>query len=440
MSVLDHLWQSTVCACLAALICAALRHAPARLRHTVWAGAGAKFLVPMSLLEAAGRAAGTLLPVAPLYDDSSTRWLGQSLHLWSLSVPASSGSAAPSDDVRTLFMGLVWLAGAAYVARTRWREWHILSAFTRRAVPMEEGREADALRRIARRVPAAPRVSLLAATAAIEPGVLGMTRPMVLWPSGLSERLTDRQLEAVLTHELCHAVRRDNLVALMQIVVETLFWFHPVVWWIGARLVRERERACDEEVLQMGADPRSYAEALVEVCAFCLRAPARCVAGIAGSPLVRRVERILDQPPLHQPPLAMRAIALAIAMPVAAAPLTAGVLDAQRQMTAAARDARAAQERTPSQSGTSPRLVREVKPQYTPEARQARIQGSVMLSVVVREDGTVGDVTVTKSLDTVYGLDDQAVKAVKQWLFEPGTKDGKPVPVEVEIEMTFTLK
>jgi TonB family protein len=84
--------------------------------------------------------------------------------------------------------------------------------------------------------------------------------------------------------------------------------------------------------------------------------------------------------------------------------------------------------------------VRSVKPSYTAAAMDARIEGKVLLSVVVLEDGNVGEVTVTESLDKEYGLDTQAVEAAKQWLFKPGTKDGKPVPVRVTLEMTFTLK
>ena len=87
-----------------------------------------------------------------------------------------------------------------------------------------------------------------------------------------------------------------------------------------------------------------------------------------------------------------------------------------------------------------PQVLREVKPDYTPEARKAGIQGLVELSVVVKDDGTVGDVTVTRSLDQKYGLDEQAVIAMKKWQFKPGTKDGKPVAVRVNVEMTFTLK
>ena len=89
---------------------------------------------------------------------------------------------------------------------------------------------------------------------------------------------------------------------------------------------------------------------------------------------------------------------------------------------------------------TLPVPVRSIKPGYTAAAMDARIEGKVVLSVVVLDDGKVGEVTVTQSLDKEYGLDTQAVEAAKQWLFKPGTKDGKPVAVRVDLEMTFTLK
>jgi len=86
----------------------------------------------------------------------------------------------------------------------------------------------------------------------------------------------------------------------------------------------------------------------------------------------------------------------------------------------------------------SPVLIKEVKPEYTEDAKSRGVQGRVEVSAVVKADGTVGDVTVTKSLDP--DLDQQAVSATKQWRFRPGTKDDKPVDVEVSIELTFTLK
>ncbi len=89
---------------------------------------------------------------------------------------------------------------------------------------------------------------------------------------------------------------------------------------------------------------------------------------------------------------------------------------------------------------TMPAVIKEVKPSYTDAAKRARVQGSVTVEAVVLKDGTVGEVTVTRSLDQIYGLDGQAVSAAKQWQFKPGSKDGKPVPVRVEIEFSFTLR
>jgi protein TonB len=85
----------------------------------------------------------------------------------------------------------------------------------------------------------------------------------------------------------------------------------------------------------------------------------------------------------------------------------------------------------------APRLLKDVKPRYTPDAMQAGIEGTVTLEAVVRVDGTVGDVRVTRSLDREFGLDDEAISALKKWEFAAGTKDDVAVPVLVEIEMSF---
>lgn len=94
----------------------------------------------------------------------------------------------------------------------------------------------------------------------------------------------------------------------------------------------------------------------------------------------------------------------------------------------------------PGNGVSLPPVVHEVKPEYTREAMKQQIQGSVFMLVVVLESGDVGDVQISKSLDAEYGLDQEAIKAAKQWKFKPGTREGKPVAVEVTIQMTFTLK
>jgi len=89
----------------------------------------------------------------------------------------------------------------------------------------------------------------------------------------------------------------------------------------------------------------------------------------------------------------------------------------------------------------SPRPVKMVKPTYTPEAMRARVEGVVGLSAVVQADGTVTEIKVVRSLDTQYGLDEQAIAALKQWEFEPGTtKEGKAVAVRVSVQLEFNLR
>jgi TonB family protein len=89
---------------------------------------------------------------------------------------------------------------------------------------------------------------------------------------------------------------------------------------------------------------------------------------------------------------------------------------------------------------TLPTVVKEVKPAYTADAMRAKVQGSVWLECIVMPDGSVGDVKVTRSLDPIFGLDQEAIKAAKMWRFRPGMRQGEPVPVIITIELTFTLR
>jgi periplasmic protein TonB len=93
----------------------------------------------------------------------------------------------------------------------------------------------------------------------------------------------------------------------------------------------------------------------------------------------------------------------------------------------------------PGNGVTSPSVLKEVKPTYTSEAMRAKIQGDVDLEVIVGENGVVTDVRVTKSLDRVYGLDQAAIAAARQWLFRPGQRNGAPVATRVTLQLSFRL-
>jgi TonB family protein len=414
----------------------ALRHAPARTRHGIWLLASVKFLLPLSLLAVAGAYVGEWLAPADSQWTAAARWLDRSLTRWSVTItPANADFGWPWLATA----GAAWLAGTIGVAFRRYRQWQQVRRLIRGAAPLDQGREVDALRRVLSHTTQLRSVLLLQTASLVEPGVTGLRRPMLLWPAGLTERLNDDQLEAIMAHEICHLERRDNLIAIVQMLVETVFWFHPAVWWVGARIIAERERACDEAVVRSGADRESYAEGILKVCGFCLRSPLATVSGVGGGHLTDRIERIMTR--AHGSPLTlrMRVLLASLVAAIAVMPVASGLASAHRPSaeTLAQDDAKPYR---PGKDITNPVLVKEVRPRYTPEAMRAKIQGRVLLQVVVLANGNVGDVKVTKSLDTVYGLDEQAVKAAKQWQFKPGTKDKKPVPVQVDLEMTFKLK
>jgi bla regulator protein blaR1 len=117
---------------------------------------------------------------------------------------------------------------------------------------------------------------------------------VLLLPEGIADHLEPAELHAILAHELCHVRRCDNLAAVMHMVVEAAFWFHPLVWWLGARLMEERERACDEEVLGAGSKPEAYTEGILKICELYLQSPLKCVAGVTGANLKQRIEAILN--------------------------------------------------------------------------------------------------------------------------------------------------
>ncbi len=162
----------------------------------------------------------------------------------------------------------------------------------------------------------------------LEPGIFGMLSPVLVWPKGISERLENAHLEAILAHELWHVRRRDNLAAAMHMMVEAIFWFHPLVWWLGARMVDERERACDEEVLELGSERQVYAESILKVCEFCVGSPLACVAGVTGADLKKRMVHIMSDHVVRKLDFSKKLLLTAVAAAAFVAPIVFGLVHA----------------------------------------------------------------------------------------------------------------
>jgi uncharacterized protein (TIGR03435 family) len=160
----------------------------------------------------------------------------------------------------------------------------------------------------------------------LEPVVVGILRPVLLLPAGMERHLAADEMEAVLAHERCHVAWRDNLAATVHMLVEALFWFHPLIWWLGSRIVDERERACDEQVLAQGHTSSSYAEAILKVCEHYLQAPLISVAGIGGANLSQRIEAIMKNRLIERLGAARKVVLALAASATIAIPLAVGAL------------------------------------------------------------------------------------------------------------------
>src|SRR5438477_1762840 len=296
----NHLWQSTLFAVAAGLFTLFLRKNQARARYWLWFAASVKFLIPFSLLVAMGShlpwprgSAGMHAGLYVAMVQVSQPFTPSTMPVISPTTP-STVSQSVTHVLPALFVA-AWLCGFVMVLRVWCVRWSHISRAIREAVPLREGREVEALRRIEGITGMQQRIELLSSRASLEPGIFGIAHPVLVWPEGISERLDDAHLEAILAHELWHVRRRDNLAASMHMVVEAIFWFHPLVWWLGARLVEERERACDEEVLESGSDRHVYAESILKICEFCVESPLDCVSGVTGADLEKRIVRIMTE-------------------------------------------------------------------------------------------------------------------------------------------------
>jgi len=263
------------------------------------------------------------------------------------------------------------------------------------------------------------------------PATVGLRSPVVLLPVSVRDMSAAVQ-RAILCHEFLHVKRRDWLQTLGEEVWRALLWFHPHAHVIASQLSLAREMVVDEQTILVTRDRRAYAEALL---AF--SNPQPHVIGvtpfIGRRTLSRRISLIAEEGPMsHRRAIASAAIALSACIAISAAAVN-------RFPMFATLNARSVVYK-PGNGVTLPVVVKEVKPQYTPQAMEAKIQGSVWMECVVTENGDISDVEITRSLDQEYGLDQAAIDAARQWKFKPGLKDGEPVAVRITIELTFKLK
>jgi len=371
--------------------------------------------------------AGLVLPlvsaVVPQVDQPAAVWKATSV------IAAIDGTAGPDSSRLASCLAVILLVGIG--ARALW----LVAGFMRLRRYRQSPRPFDHL-------PAA--VAVLQSTLGIRArwfagdqvpsaATYGIRRPVVLLPAHVAS-LPDAMLQMVACHELVHIARRDWIAVVAEEIVRTLFWFHPAIWFLLDRIRLHREQVVDERVVAALGDRRAYASALLDLVGSDNALQPQLVSGWLQSRHLRaRIHTIMRGGSMSTRRLALTATFLAATL------ATTGVWAAQAfpVQSGAGADERVY---TQADGAVLPQPTRQVKPEYTKEAMQYGIEGSMAVSLIVKSDGTLSDLKVVRSLDTDYGLDDQGLVAARQWAFRPGTKDGKPVAVRIELEFRFTLK
>jgi bla regulator protein blaR1 len=294
----NHLWQSTLFAVAAGLMTLLFRDTRAQVRCYLWLAASLKFLIPFSLLVRIGGQLGwRTAPAQPRGQFPLMESITHQLSTLASVVGTPSAIRPPvsaATDALPMLLLALWAFGFVTVLAVWAKRWVKVDAILRGASSLAQGPEAEMLRSLQLHYGMRPRIDLVSCRDRLEPGVFGFRRPVLFLPEGISEHLTPAQLKAILAHELCHVRCRHTFVAAAQTLVEAIYWFHPLIWWLGTRLVDEKERTCDEEVLRLGNEPRIYAESILTVCRLYLASPLPSVPGVASSNLRKRIEEIMS--------------------------------------------------------------------------------------------------------------------------------------------------
>ena len=291
--VTNHLLQSTAFALAAGLLTLLLRNNHARTRYWIWLTASLKFLIPFSIFVELGHRLGHSSAPAISHPHLA-------LVMDEISQPFTIATSAPvvsTPATPSMLLPAIWICGSVAILIFWFVRWRRAAALLRTSGPQ------------------------------LEPGVFGIFQPVLYLPPGIADQLDDAQLKAIVAHELCHIRRRDNLTAVLHMLVEAVFWFHPLVWWIGTRLVDERERACDEEVVLRGSDPEVYAESILKICKLYLESPLVCVSGIGNSCLAKRIEEIMTNSPLNRLGIGKKLALAFLVLLALIAPIAIGVLN-----------------------------------------------------------------------------------------------------------------
>lgn len=338
------------------------------------------------------------------------------------------------------WLAILWALGAALMtARLGGGLWWLERIYRAQSRPVAAFRQAR-MDRLARRMGLKGAVPLLESSRADSPLVMGWFRPVVLIPAAALLSLSPEALEAVLAHELAHIQRRDYLANLLQCFAEALLFFHPAAWWLSRQIRELREHCCDDAAAVLCGDPLILAEglSLLERLRRSSHSDPEPALAAAKGKLMSRIARLFRPQEAQVPSL--RGFAMAL-VGVSLVGITA--MAAQKQEKPSKPAAMAAPIKTDADGVADVEIAKiQVLRQpkllaYPAEAKEQKIQGTVVLSILIDEKGVPSEV---KALEGPPQLQGAAIDYAKAWRFKPLKVNGKPTKARFKLTMPFQLR
>jgi len=311
-TLLHFIWQAAAVALLLAILLAVLRKSSANLRYIIACAALGLIvllpivtmqLVPVSVPQTTASIepppAPVIVPVQPTEETPLAKVVEyeEPTQLESVnSAPLASWKQRAVERLELTLPYIVsaWLLGVFGLSLWHLGGWAQLQRLRKKMIRQVDDSLCVKLRRLSERLRVKRAVQLVESALVQVPTVVGWLRPVILLPASALTGLTTEQLEALLAHELAHIRRHDYLINMLQTIVETLGFYHPVVWWISHRIRVERENCCDDLAVSISGDRICYARALTSMEEIRGRRGELAVAA-AGGNLFRRIRRLIGK-------------------------------------------------------------------------------------------------------------------------------------------------
>jgi TonB family protein len=432
--LLNSLWQIPLLFAAGWLAARALRSAGAEAEHAVWATT----LTLQCLLPA-----GSIFPIDWLRTFSLLRWNASHTSQAYVSLTMGGGTGVAPIPLPAFLLGTVALlyatVSAYFAARFLWRAIN-LSLLRRETVPV--GLTGDAAlfwARCSRRF-AIEDVSIAASSRVFSPVTMGLRRKLLLLPVTMVDVLPNGDLQTIMAHEFAHMQRNDFMKNLFYELLSLPVAYHPLLWVTRARVMESREMICDQMAAAMSGR-KEYARSLLRMASLLVPGkPTPHTIGIFDTNVFeRRLMNLTEKQKEIQGVCRMAIVAACAALGLATCG-TALALGMHANAASAehnSNSSKAPKQITVSSAVMSRNLLTKAVPQYPPAAKTAKIQGAVVLSVIIGEDGNVKNIEV---LSGPNELQQSSIDAVRQWTYKPYLLNGNPVEVKTTIHVIYSLQ